>query len=239
MLEEIRCPHTHGDHIHTNTMYSELTKTQRFSMVAEVFKQLGDPTRVRLFWLLSHQEECVINLSALLDMSSPAVSHHLRSLQECGLIESRRQGKEVFYRVRDTQGCRLLHKTVEQVMEIACPEKEVDGHTSPEDVVHIVHEHLLDHLDVRTTIQELSQKFLINPTTLKETFKQVYGSSIAAHMNEHRMELAASLLVSGSDSVEKIARTVGYDSQSRFAAVFKQTYGLSPSAYRKEKTGRP
>ena len=47
--------------------------------------QLSDSSRVRIFWLLCHCEECVIDLSAMVGMSSPAVSHHLRQLRESGL----------------------------------------------------------------------------------------------------------------------------------------------------------
>ena len=54
--------------------------------------------------------------------SSPAVSHHLRVLRGCHLIVSRREGKEVYYRAADNPQAQLLHKTMEQVMAIACPE---------------------------------------------------------------------------------------------------------------------
>jgi DNA-binding transcriptional ArsR family regulator len=54
-------------------------------------------------------------------MSSPAVSHHLRPLKNSGLIVSRREGKEVYYRAADTEECRLLHRMIEEVMEIKCP----------------------------------------------------------------------------------------------------------------------
>ena len=57
-----------------------------------------------------------------MEMSSPAVSHHLRVLRSCGLIVSRREGKEVYYRAADNPQAQLLHKTTEQVMAIACPE---------------------------------------------------------------------------------------------------------------------
>ena len=90
--------------------------------VAEVFKQLGDTTRIRIFWLLCHREECVLNISAMLHMSSPAVSHHLRPLKNSGLIVCRREGKEVYYRAADTPQGHLLHHMIEQVMEITCPE---------------------------------------------------------------------------------------------------------------------
>ena len=64
-------------------------------------------------------------------------------------------------------------------------------------------------------------------------FKAVYGDSIAAHMNEHRMEKAALLLTQTKDSIAQIAQAVGYESQSRFSVVFRETYEMSPLEYRK------
>ena len=95
--------------------------TASFEAAAQLFKYLSDPTRVRIFWLLSHQEACVINLAAMLETSSPALSHHLRSLTESGLLVSRRDGKEVYYRAADTVEAQLFHQMIEQVLEIACP----------------------------------------------------------------------------------------------------------------------
>lgn len=114
-------PHHHNEEKMMNRMRTELNKVDNFQAVAEIFKQLGDPTRVRIFWLLCHCEECVINISAMLEMSSPAVSHHLRPLRNSGLVVSRRSGKEVYYRASDTEQSRLLHQMIEQVMAIACP----------------------------------------------------------------------------------------------------------------------
>ena len=56
-----------------------------------------------------------------MEMSSPALSHHLRPLRAAGLIVSRREGKEVYYRAADTIEAQLFHKMIEQVLEIACP----------------------------------------------------------------------------------------------------------------------
>ena len=95
--------------------------TEEFSTVADVFKKLDDPSRLKIFWLLCHCEECVINLSSLMEMSSPAVSHHLKVLRSAGLIVSRREGKEVYYKAADTAQCRTLHETIERIMEISCP----------------------------------------------------------------------------------------------------------------------
>lgn len=92
-----------------------------FQIVSDIFKQLGDTTRIRIFWLLYHHEECVQDISALLEMSSPAISHHLRPLRNSNLVVSRREGKEVYYRAADNAQSQLLHQMIEQVMEIACP----------------------------------------------------------------------------------------------------------------------
>ena len=86
------------------------------------------PERIRIFWLLCHCEECVVNLSAMVNMSSPAVSHHLRQLKAGGLITSRREGKEVYYRATLTQQAQLLHHMIEDLVEIACPS---DGEGAP------------------------------------------------------------------------------------------------------------
>ncbi len=120
MLKE-GLPHHHKEGKEIPAIREQLSNIDDFQTIAEIFKQLGDTTRVRIFFLLCHCEECVINISAMLDMSSPAVSHHLRPLRNSGLIISRREGKEVYYRAADTPQSQLLHQMIEQVMEIACP----------------------------------------------------------------------------------------------------------------------
>ena len=227
---EFQLPHQHGENNIGNTK-KELSQTERFSVTSEIFKQLSDTTRLQIFWLLCHHEECVINIAALLDISSPAVSHHLRSLHDSGLISSRRDGKEVYYKVSDTEECELLHKTMEQMMEIACPQNAVDYNGSSEEIIHKIHKYLLEHLADRITIEDLSKQFLMNPTTLKKIFKKVYGTSLAAHMKQHRMEKAAELLKDTDMSIAQIALAVGYESQSRFTVAFKETYDLLPTAY--------
>ncbi len=121
-MDEIKLPHRHGEGVDHALLQAQLDRVDYFQIVAEVFKQLGDTSRIRIFWLLCHCEECVLNISAMMKMSSPAVSHHLRPLKNSGLIVSRREGKEVYYRAADTEQSRLLHQMIERVMEITCPE---------------------------------------------------------------------------------------------------------------------
>ena len=228
-------PHDHGEQRHAENLHRELMNTAHFTAVSDIFRQLSDPTRVRIFWLLSHEEECVINLAAMLEMSSPAISHHLRSLTESGLLVSRRDGKEVYYKAADTEQIRLLHEIVDQVMEIACPEKTIDYQSSQAEIIRHVHDDLTRNLSERVTIEQLSRKYLMNTTTLKRVFKQVYGETIATHIKKHRMEAAAALLLKTQDDIAAIAQAVGYESQSRFTAVFKETYGELPTEYRRRR----
>ena len=118
-------PHNHGEHLNTELLIDNIAKTEDFQIVADLFKVLGDNSRVRIFWLLCHCEECVINLSAMMKMSSPAISHHLKQLKSSGLIVSRRSGKEVYYRAADTQQAQLLHRMIETLLQINCPDPTI------------------------------------------------------------------------------------------------------------------
>ena len=113
-------PHNHDSKsLH---VFDHMPKHEDFLTISDIFKQLADPTRIRIFWLLCHCEECVINLSALMDMSSPAVSHHLKQLRSSGLITSHRDGKEVYYKAAKTAQAKLLHHMIESMVEIAGPD---------------------------------------------------------------------------------------------------------------------
>ena len=124
-MEQIQLPHRHGEQENIQQVEKTLNQVQNFALVAQVFKQLGDTTRVRLFWLLCHCRECVVNLSAMMGMSAPAISHHLRLLRNSGLIVGQRIGKEMYYTAADTPQSQLLHQMIEQVMKVACPGEEI------------------------------------------------------------------------------------------------------------------
>ena len=121
-MSEFHLPHDHHHGKHHEDALSRLATIDDFNLTAEVFKMLGDGSRLRIFWLLCHCEDCVINISAMVNMSSPAVSHHLKQLKVGGLITSRRDGKEMFYKAADTERSRLLHCMIERLMGIVCPE---------------------------------------------------------------------------------------------------------------------
>jgi len=118
-------------------------------------------------------------------------------------------------------------------MDFSLQSQRTEYRTKQIEIVRKIHDQLLQHMDQRVTIEELSRQYLINPTTLKAAFKSVYGTSLAAHIREHRMEQAAKLLRESDMSIAEIAQAVGYDSQSKFTAAFKAVFHVLPREYRK------
>ena len=115
-------PHDHGTI--TGEILEEINSTTErgaFEEASDVFALLGDATRLKIFWLLCHSEDCVINIAAAVGMSAPAVSHHLKMLKQMKLIKSRKIGKEVHYKAVDTDEVKLLHEVVESLLKIKCP----------------------------------------------------------------------------------------------------------------------
>lgn len=85
------------------------------------------------------------------------------------------------------------------------------------------------------TIEELATRFEISQTALKKCFKTVFGSPINSYMQSYRMNRAATMLLTEREkSVAEIAGVVGYDSPSKFSAVFKKIMGVTPLDYRKK-----
>lgn len=124
-MMDIKLPHDHGHN--TEMKLAHMQEHKEFNGISDMFKLLGDSSRIRIFWLLCHCEECVMNVSAMVRMSSPAVSHHLKLLKATGLITSRRVGKEVYYKAAQTELVCQLHNMIEQMVEITCPNSKLEG----------------------------------------------------------------------------------------------------------------
>ncbi|MEO7190412.1 MAG: metalloregulator ArsR/SmtB family transcription factor [Vicinamibacterales bacterium] len=85
--------------------------------VSDVFKLLGDPTRVRLLDALSHGERCVCDLAVLVGTTESAISHQLRLLRAARLVRVRRVGRMAYYTLDDHHVIGLLHDTRKHVEE--------------------------------------------------------------------------------------------------------------------------
>jgi len=83
--------------------------------LAEIFKALADPTRVRILHALSHAELCVGDLAAVLEMTESAVSHQLRLLRGLRVVRARREGKQVYYALDDEHVTRLFQLSLEHL----------------------------------------------------------------------------------------------------------------------------
>jgi ArsR family transcriptional regulator, lead/cadmium/zinc/bismuth-responsive transcriptional repressor len=85
--------------------------------LAETFKMLGDPTRVRILDALARAEVPVCDLAELVGLSQSAVSHQLRLLRSMRLVRSRRDGRHIYYIVDDDHIVKLFKQGLEHVQE--------------------------------------------------------------------------------------------------------------------------
>ena len=94
---------------------------------------------------------------------------------------------------------------------------------------------MTDNPDCHFTMDELSAKYDISVSALKQCFKGVYGTAIYTYMRNYRMDLAASMLIQTDEPVTVIAGKVGYTNSSKFSEAFKSVKGKTPLEYRKIK----
>ena len=85
--------------------------------LAETFRVLGDPTRVRLLDAMTSGELCVCDLATVVGMSESAVSHQLRLLRTMRLVRARRQGRMIFYTLDDQHIVDLMQQGLRHVAE--------------------------------------------------------------------------------------------------------------------------
>ena len=85
--------------------------------VADTFRVLGDPTRVRIIDALGAGEKCVQEIDSHVGIRESAVSHQLRLLRTMRLVRVRREGRQAFYAVDDHHILELLHQARTHVQE--------------------------------------------------------------------------------------------------------------------------
>lgn len=110
---EIQCVHT--DLI--ATFLHQIIAQEKANELSELFKTLGDPTRIRLMDALSKAEFCVCDLAELLGLSQSATSHQLRVLRNNHLVKYRREGKMAYYSLDDDHVLGLYSQGLEHINE--------------------------------------------------------------------------------------------------------------------------
>lgn len=102
------------------------------------------------------------------------------------------------------------------------------------DIIKEIRKFLLEHLENRYTLAQLSEKYAIPMTSMKMCFKGIYGVPLLTYMREYRLQAAAEILRNTTLSIAEISEKVGYKNPAKFSAAFQKAMKLSPSDYRKK-----
>lgn len=94
---------------------AQIPATATIINLAETFKILGDPTRIKILHVLTNHELCVCDIAAALKMGSSAISHQLRILRGAQLVKYRKEGKSVWYSLADDHVLLLMHQGLEHI----------------------------------------------------------------------------------------------------------------------------
>jgi DNA-binding transcriptional ArsR family regulator len=106
------CSGTEAD---VSVVKSNLVDEQTAMSMADLFKTLGDPTRVKLIHALVQSELCVHELTQVLEMGQSAVSHQLRFLRNMRIVKRRKVGKTVYYSLDDDHIVQLFTQTLQHL----------------------------------------------------------------------------------------------------------------------------
>lgn len=126
-------------------------------------------------------------------------------------------------------------KVLELVLTLQSQETASAGTHPSEQTAQMeaVRAYLLEHFSERIRVETLAHRFHTSQTVLKRSFRETFGEPIGGYMRRQRLEAACRLLTETEDSIAEIVRAVGYENAGRFSVTFRQTVGLTPSAYRK------
>ena len=97
------CGEDHIDKLHEQEISTYLPGEDGAADAAALFSYLSDSTRVRLLSMLSVSEMCVCEMADILNMSQPAISHHLRVLRQCDVVSFRKNGQRALYSLNNNE----------------------------------------------------------------------------------------------------------------------------------------
>ena len=85
--------------------------------LGDLFKIFGDTTRIKIMYTLYEDEMCVCAIADLLSMTQSAISHQLKVLKDANLVNSRREGKTIYYRLADEHVKSIIAQGYEHITE--------------------------------------------------------------------------------------------------------------------------
>lgn len=96
-----------------------------------------------------------------------------------------------------------------------------------------VYSYLMNHMDSRKTLSDISEKFGTSQTNIKDSFKKYYGESIYRFIRAEKMQIAAAMLLGTEEAITAIAKKCGYESPGKFAKAFYGEMNMTPRQYRR------
>ena len=116
--EDLNCSVSHPvDLNHVRQIHRDILSVEKSQRMAEFFSLLGDANRLRILSALAVQEMCVCDLAAIVKMSESAVSHQLRALRSLRLVGYRKQGRNVYYSLKDSHVLNLYREVAAHLDE--------------------------------------------------------------------------------------------------------------------------
>lgn len=112
-INECDCNIIHKDAV--NKALKSKPEREELERLSEVFKLLGDITRTQILWVLDKNEMCVCDIANVLNMTKSSISHQLAILRSAGIVNFRREGKEVYYRLDDLHITKLYEIGIEHI----------------------------------------------------------------------------------------------------------------------------
>jgi ArsR family transcriptional regulator len=88
---------------------------EELKRLSDLFKILGDSTRIKILWSLDNHEMCVCDIANVLNMTKSSISHQLALLRNTGIVKYRKEGKEVYYMLDDEHIKKLYEIGLEHI----------------------------------------------------------------------------------------------------------------------------
>ncbi len=111
------CDTFYVDEKKVKTVAKELAASDSFIQLSEIFKLLGDQTRLKIILALKSEELCVCDLAILMGVSRSAISHQLRPLKNLRLVKFRREGKIIYYSLADSHIAEIVDTAMTHLQE--------------------------------------------------------------------------------------------------------------------------
>ena len=101
--------------VSVNKTMKEMPDQEEIVGMAEIFKALSDPSRLKIVLALLKREHCVCDIAVICQQSESAISHQLRILRTLKIVKNTRVGKSVYYTLDDDHVISLIHYSLDHV----------------------------------------------------------------------------------------------------------------------------